>query len=715
MNGKDHASARYIFTRLEKITRAIFHPDDDALLKYLNDDGLSIEPEYYMPVIPLVLVNGTEGIGTGYSSSVPSHDPREVIANLRKMINGEDPEMIHPCYYGFTGDIMIENTEGKYRITGKVERKDDTTLIISELPIGKSTQDYKTFLEEMMAGTDKAPSEISDFKEHHTDTSVSFTITASEENIDEFEKVKDGLVGKFKLSKALSSTNMTLFDANGKIQKYSTSVDILRCFFYHRLEFYVKRKDMLLEKMKRELKILSNKERFIEEVCEGDLVVSNRKRTELLSELSEKGYDLFPKDDTKSEGEEDDEDETMEEISSDAELAKGYEYLLGLKLWTLTFERAEDIRRQKLDKEAEVSALESTTPESIWLSDLDELDTALAERNKSIETKKAIRVNKRSAKQTKTKSVAKKSTKPKKKAEVDEWNSELEQSDSDGAGSDSEDDFELDASPPKKLKSTNKAKTPTSKLPSLRLSANGKQKIAVLGTRTQQRKSSASEAKAAVTEMLMDSQSDIDESPKKKPAKKTATRRKKSSIVKQALQAEVDLADSDESSTPKKMPARKKLPLSKSKYFGESDSESIEAPLMDSDCDADASPKKMPAKKTATRRKKSSIVKQAIQAEVDLADSDESSTPKKMPARKKLPLSKSKYLGESDSKSIEAPKPKKNRKSICHFSSDESDGCESPYDDIELSADKPVSFDGRKRLSKPKWTFEDSDEDDFEF
>jgi len=790
MGGKDHASARYIFTRLEKIARAIFHPDDDALLNYLNDDGYSIEPDYYMPVIPLVLVNGTDGIGTGYSSTVLNHDPRDVIANLKKMINGEDPESIHPCYFGFKGEIIIGDNEGKYTITGKIERKDDTTLQISELPIKTWTHDYKSFLEEMMTGTDKSPGEINDFKEHHTDTSVAFTITASKENIDAFEKSKNGLEGKFKLSKALSSTNMTLFDVDGKIQKYKSTVDILRTFFTHRLDFYVKRKNMLLEKMKKELKILSNKERFIEEVCAGDLVVNNRKKADLLYELSERGYDLFPKDDAKTAEEDDEEDEIMEETSSDVELAKGYEYLLGLKLWTLTFERAKDIHHQKGKKEAEVAALESTTPESIWLSDLDELDTALVEKYESIEAKKAIRPSKkRTAKQMKKKTVAKKSTKV--KTEADEWNSESEESDSDGAGSDSEDDFDVEASPPKKAKATDRSKAPSSKS-SVRLSANGKQKIAVLGTRSQQRKSiSARKSKAGITDMLIDSESDT--SPKKMPAKKEVARRRKSSIVKQALQAEVELEDSNSESdaSPKKMPARKKSskksPVSKIKCLGESDSESIEAgarsdseddfdldtnrPPMKSkiteraktsssksssvrlsangkqkiavlgtrsqqrksisarkskagitdvliDSESDTSLKKVPAKKEVARRRKSSIVKQALQAEVELEDSNSESdaSPTIMPARKKSSLPKIKYLGESDSESIEAtPKPqkmskKKVTKGICHFSSDESDdGYESPHDDFDMSSR------GRQKLSKPKYSFADSDEDEFEF
>ena len=110
MGGKDHASARYIFTRLEKIARAIFHPDDDALLNYLNDDGLSVEPEFYMPVIPMVLVNGSDGIGTGYSTTIQNHDPREIIENIRKMINGEEPENMHPKFAGFTGEVSINRT-----------------------------------------------------------------------------------------------------------------------------------------------------------------------------------------------------------------------------------------------------------------------------------------------------------------------------------------------------------------------------------------------------------------------------------------------------------------------------------------------------------------------------------------------------------------------------------------------------------------------------
>eukprot|EP00804_Cyclotella_cryptica_P008042 CCRYP_004548-RA/>CCRYP_004548-RA protein AED:0.12 eAED:0.22 QI:0/0.6/0/1/1/1/6/0/1916 len=436
MGGKDHASARYIFTRLEKIARAIFHPDDDALLNYLNDDGLSIEPEYYVPVIPMVLVNGSEGIGTGYSSTIQNHSPRDIIANIRRMLHGQEPEMMHPYFTGFSGEIFAERgkKEGSYTVKGKIERKDDTTLLITELPIGKWTQDYKAFLEAMVSGNDKNTGEISDFKENHTDTTVSFTVSAPKENIDAFEKVKDGLYSKFKLSTTISTKNMTAFDVNGKLHRYATCLDILRVFFHHRLEYYAKRKELLLEKLRKELNILDNKARFVEEVCKGDLIVSNRKRAELLADLKEKGYDLFPKEEKKTdEDDEDSEGEGEKEDATDDELAKGYEYLLGMKIWSLTFEKAEELRMELAKKKVEANKLEITAPESIWLNDLGTIEEALNERDVQVDaeaTKESQAQSKARVRNTKKAATAARNAKKSKKRK-DEWESDFEDSDED--------------------------------------------------------------------------------------------------------------------------------------------------------------------------------------------------------------------------------------------------------------------------------------------
>ncbi len=92
---------RYIHTRLSAITRAIFHPDDDKILDYLDDDGISVEPRYYLPVLPMVLVNGADGMGTGWSTIVPCYNPQEVADNIRRRLRKEPALEMHPWYRGF--------------------------------------------------------------------------------------------------------------------------------------------------------------------------------------------------------------------------------------------------------------------------------------------------------------------------------------------------------------------------------------------------------------------------------------------------------------------------------------------------------------------------------------------------------------------------------------------------------------------------------------
>jgi len=439
LGGKDAASARYIFTKLEPITRTIFHPDDDDLLDYLNDDGTLIEPSFYVPVIPMVLVNGSDGIGTGWSSTVLNYNPRDIVANLRRKIAGEPLEPMKPYYSGFTGDIDAK-AGGKFEHSGKIERLNDTTLLISELPIKTWTQSYKQFLEGMMLGDAKKGPEIKDFRENHTDSSVSFTISAEASMINEFESDKNGLLGKFKLTGSLSTSNMCLFDNERKIAKYANPEDILNDFFQIRVEFYVKRKNLLVENLKYEQRMLSNRARFVEEVCKGDLVVSNRKRKELLPELQERGYDTFHKDPKKKEadGENSDEEDAEGSDLTLAELSKGYEYLLGMKIWSLTFEKAEKLRAELAEKTGELEELEATEPCQLWLDDLAAVEEALDERD--VEFKKMLEEEKRAQQKSKKRQAkaSKKKGKGRKK-KADEWDSDLESSDEDDVGFDSDD------------------------------------------------------------------------------------------------------------------------------------------------------------------------------------------------------------------------------------------------------------------------------------
>jgi DNA topoisomerase-2 len=148
--GKDSASERYIFTMLNKITRTIFPVEDDAILEYLNDDGLIVEPLFYAPIMPMVLVNGTKGIGTGFSTDVMCYNPLNIISYLKDKLNGLEPtnEFI-PYYEGFTGDISkIEAT--KFLIKGVYETIGVDKIKVTELPVGHWTEDFKELLEKLI-------------------------------------------------------------------------------------------------------------------------------------------------------------------------------------------------------------------------------------------------------------------------------------------------------------------------------------------------------------------------------------------------------------------------------------------------------------------------------------------------------------------------------------------------------------------------------------
>jgi DNA topoisomerase-2 len=152
VGGKDAASPRYIFTQLAPVTRSLFPDDDDVLLDYLEDDGQMIEPSFYCPIIPLLLVNGTQGIGTGWSTFIPPHHPMSVVDYIRaKLDNQAELPFIDPFVNGFKGKIERREDGSGYVSHGIVEQLNRKTILIKELPIGVWTDSYKSHLVKMVS------------------------------------------------------------------------------------------------------------------------------------------------------------------------------------------------------------------------------------------------------------------------------------------------------------------------------------------------------------------------------------------------------------------------------------------------------------------------------------------------------------------------------------------------------------------------------------
>ncbi|KAJ3203013.1 DNA topoisomerase 2 [Entophlyctis luteolus] len=373
--GKDSASPRYIFTSLNPLARILFHPEDDALLNYLNDDGLDIEPEWYIPILPMLLVNGADGIGTGWSTSVPNYNPRDIVDNLFRLMDGEDLKPMKPWYRGFTG--TIEPTEkGGFKVSGTIMKTSSTTVDITELPIKVWTQSYKEQLEAWMAGDEakKISPWIKDYKEYHTDARVHFSISLSEQAMKAAEE--EGLEKKFKLTSQISTSNIVCFDLEGRICKYETVEHLLSSFYTLRLKYYIKRKEAMLAKLTFEWTKLDNKVRFIQEIITGKLVIQNRKRAEIVRDLVARDYFRVPK--TKSEKASElqegdlvnDGDESAESDNKGA--ASDFDYLLTMPLWTLSFEKIEQLAKERKQKQNEITELTGKSPTMLWKMDLDE-------------------------------------------------------------------------------------------------------------------------------------------------------------------------------------------------------------------------------------------------------------------------------------------------------------------------------------------------------
>lgn len=409
--GKDAASPRYIFTMLSPLARKLFSQLDDPLLNFLYDDNLKIEPEYYVPIIPTVLVNGSEGIGTGWSTKIPNYNPREIVENIRRMIRGEEPKTMKPWFKGFRGTVEQIDTQ-RFVVSGEAAILSGKSFEISELPIRTWTQTYKeSVLETFLNGSEKVPPFISDYKEYHTDTTIRFVVNMSEENL---RKSMDGGLHKtFKIQSSFSTTSMVLFDANGCLKKYETPEDILRDFFPVRLEHYVKRKAYYEGILDAEALKLENQARFILEKNDRTLLMENVRRKEFIAQLIKRNYASDPVKLWKKKNAEKDEYDSTVDSEDEDEGGKKYDfdYLIDMSMRSMLREKVEELTKLRDQKKSELERLRRSTPADLWEDDLktflEELNTVEQQerdeaKNGSVKLTKTVKTGSRAIKSAKS-------------------------------------------------------------------------------------------------------------------------------------------------------------------------------------------------------------------------------------------------------------------------------------------------------------------------
>ena len=399
-NGSDAASPRYIFTHLTELAFHIYNPLDNPLLTYNEDDGKKIEPEWYIPILPMILVNGTHGIGTGFSTLIPPHDPMIIVNNLLKMMEDKKTDKIKPWFRGFKGTVEYKGTNDygseMFSNHGTYKILDNTTVLIDELPIGRWTDDYKSFLETLLYDY-KAPDNkkvkpcLMDFQNNCTEKSVNFVLKFKKDDLDELiksEKFEDVL--KLSDTRYTGYTNMHLYNNKGIVQKYDNTDEIMTEFYFVRLAYYQKRKDYILEQLKRELNIFESKIRFIEEFISGDIQIIQKEDEDIINQLEERGYPKF--------GREEEELNQSEEEKDNTHFS--YDYLLNMRIRSLTKKKIEELKNSHENKLALFKDLDAKSDKQLWREDLDkfvevyqkkkkEYDEMMNEKNEKIEKLKA--------------------------------------------------------------------------------------------------------------------------------------------------------------------------------------------------------------------------------------------------------------------------------------------------------------------------------------
>ena len=359
LGGEDSAQPRYIHTHLSSNVETLFNPLDENVYEYNYDDTLRVEPKYYIPLLPMILINGCNGIGTGWSSDIPQYNYLDIVRNIRDYIKNPTCELtkLTPFYRGFTGTILkIDDTHFISR--GIFEKTKKHQIRITELPIGLWTEKFKEHIESLIFDTKAPPAKIKkqfirNYTSYSTDTDIDFYIDIEDSKINAMIEKKDEN-GITELEKALnliskiSTNNMNYYNRDSVITNVNDPNKILKEFCEVKLQCYKDRREYQINSLNRDIENISVKMRFILEFISGEIQISKKKKSEIIEQLKARGYPVSPSE-------------------------NDYMYLLRMPIYNLTYEKIQELLEKKGNLEQDLAFLESTHPCEMWVNELDKL------------------------------------------------------------------------------------------------------------------------------------------------------------------------------------------------------------------------------------------------------------------------------------------------------------------------------------------------------
>ena len=369
MGGSDAASPRYIHTHLEHIVDVLFRKEDSGILNYIDDDGLLVEPETYLPILPMLLVNGCIGIGTGFSTDIPPYNPDELIRLLKSRLEGNIETFegvdLTPWWFGFKGQVIKQ--DATTYVTKGIYTMDDEkrTVTITELPVGVWTKDYKAFLDEICSGEakgslsdDKKPV-LKGFDDLYNDLDVKFVLYMDNDYYEDIKADRAEFVKRFKLTNNWKTSNMNCFDTNMKIVKYDSAGAIFESYYGPRLLQYEKRRIMEMSRLERQMLECDARARFLRFVLDGTIDLRRKEDNEIVEIM--KTCSLPP----------------LSSLES-PDNVDAYEYLLKLRIDRVKASAIQEAETSLMAARISFEKLLNTTASALWLSDLADFDKVWA-------------------------------------------------------------------------------------------------------------------------------------------------------------------------------------------------------------------------------------------------------------------------------------------------------------------------------------------------
>jgi DNA gyrase/topoisomerase IV subunit A len=342
LRSPEAGAPRYVSTKLHQNFRLLYK--DFELLSPRMEEGSQIEPEYFLPILPTVLLNGSSGIAVGFATNILNRNPLDLIECCLKELAGRKYEDPVPWINGFDGTCeAVPDSQNSWIFRGTYEIKNTSTIQIKELPPSITYEKYDIHLNKL-----EDDRNIVSY-DNNCKSNINYLLKLNRSTLSDLQR-RNKLDNFLKMEEK-QSENFTVLDEFGKLKIFNSATEIIKYFVNFRLTFYQKRKDYLINKLTEELDVLSNRARFIKLIIEKKLNINNVPKDEVIAKLDKEKF---------------------------SQVNGSYTYLLSMQIHTLTKEKYEELLSNKSQKETELEKIKKLDPTDMYKEDLKELKKAIA-------------------------------------------------------------------------------------------------------------------------------------------------------------------------------------------------------------------------------------------------------------------------------------------------------------------------------------------------